>query len=921
MSIRITRIKLRNFTGIKAGMNRKEIEIDFSKINDRVILLLGNNGSGKSTIQSTLHPFRETFDGRDSFILDGEEGLKEIDIQTEKSFYQIIHTYGSKNQSFIFKDGSEKALNGSGGIRTFISEVEKELGITPEHLKLLKIGSKTGNCIELNATERKNLLGKFTPSIDQYLEYYKIVNDKYNSFTKEIRFINDELANVGEEKEIVSQITLIEGQIKLLEREKKQVEKEITLKEVSLKNLTDESLDLIQSQTLLKELTVNLHETEKGIDVFTTKYPKIKVDELESSFARYTKLKEESLNSLNELKTKLTLTKNNIDNLQQNKSRNLSELSRIKNSKTAISKEEDLNKLMEEGEKSLAKLESQFNDLLSKGYDASKLNENESEEILDIIPLKSSKMLDLIFTNKNNLLALIPDETMESIVADYINQETLSELDAWFESTKNEIDSKKAKIERVIKEQARLSKEISLNNVTDLCVNKDCLVFKKGKENEERIKTFESNSELEKSLKEELNSLEEELSRMEKLKPIIDFFLNQVLMFVDIELSPVISANKELAFLCTDMKKIGARILTLSEDRVRAAFDQNPICVSQRVLSGIERRKRDLSVYKKEFQLNFSNFERENSLNGYIKELNDSINTLQIEERNIVSDISDKELIISRADSSLVILKTLSEMIDTKNSLLTEMQPLVKIVKKGEQSLITLKSTEEELNQLYLLIKEKEKQLEEFKPEYDKMRLSLERIKSYTLRKENIQNERNTLKVIKECLDIKTGIPLHILGKFLDNIKEETNNLLSLALKENFEIDFVVSDKEFSIPVRKNGVQYAKDISMCSQGEISIVKCAFSLGILNQTFKSSKVKYNIIQLDELDSEFDKHNSFSFLEVLNHQLDALNSSQTFVITHNNAFDRTQVGVILLKGSDIDTSNMDVMANKTLVADFR
>ena len=75
MSIQIAYLKLVNFIGIKAGMNRNEIEIDFSKSKNRIILLLGENGSGKSTILSTAHPFRETFDERDSYILPGEEGL------------------------------------------------------------------------------------------------------------------------------------------------------------------------------------------------------------------------------------------------------------------------------------------------------------------------------------------------------------------------------------------------------------------------------------------------------------------------------------------------------------------------------------------------------------------------------------------------------------------------------------------------------------------------------------------------------------------------------------------------------------------------------------------------------------------------------------------------------------------------------
>lgn len=50
--MKITRLKLINFIGISHGLNKNEIEIDFSKSNNKMVMLLGRNGSGKSTIMS-----------------------------------------------------------------------------------------------------------------------------------------------------------------------------------------------------------------------------------------------------------------------------------------------------------------------------------------------------------------------------------------------------------------------------------------------------------------------------------------------------------------------------------------------------------------------------------------------------------------------------------------------------------------------------------------------------------------------------------------------------------------------------------------------------------------------------------------------------------------------------------------------------
>ena len=78
--MRILRLKLVNFIGIKNGMGKDEIEISFPEDENTITMLLGKNGSGKSTIVSQLTPFKDTFDDRKDPIVPGKDGLKEIDI-------------------------------------------------------------------------------------------------------------------------------------------------------------------------------------------------------------------------------------------------------------------------------------------------------------------------------------------------------------------------------------------------------------------------------------------------------------------------------------------------------------------------------------------------------------------------------------------------------------------------------------------------------------------------------------------------------------------------------------------------------------------------------------------------------------------------------------------------------------------------
>jgi hypothetical protein len=212
MATKIERLKLVNFKGIMKGLGLKEIELDFTKTDKRLILLLGGNGKGKTTIQSMLHPFSSSFDNRKTLIIDGTVGKKEIDIRMDDFLYKIIHQYSNgKNKSFITKvlpDGTIEDLNPAGTVRNFTAIVEEELGINENFFKLIKIGSQAVNFIDLNASDRKDFIGEFTPDISDYLNAHSTVTSKYSSTNKEIKFINDELHKLENPETIEKNITL-----------------------------------------------------------------------------------------------------------------------------------------------------------------------------------------------------------------------------------------------------------------------------------------------------------------------------------------------------------------------------------------------------------------------------------------------------------------------------------------------------------------------------------------------------------------------------------------------------------------------------------------------------------------------------------------------------------------------------------------
>lgn len=182
--MKILKMILENFSNINTALESTKIELDFSKSVNNVILLIGPNGSGKTSILSLLTPFAtlgnlDVRDGND-LILEGEKGYKEIHIKNHSDIYIIKHYYTPSKtshsvKSYIEKNGME--LNINGNVSSFKEIVKEELYVELDYLKLIRIGNNVKSLIDLTGTERKNYMSKIMSDIDLWLIFYKKVNN------------------------------------------------------------------------------------------------------------------------------------------------------------------------------------------------------------------------------------------------------------------------------------------------------------------------------------------------------------------------------------------------------------------------------------------------------------------------------------------------------------------------------------------------------------------------------------------------------------------------------------------------------------------------------------------------------------------------------------------------------------------------
>ena len=127
---------------------------------------------------------------------------------------------------------------------------------------------------------------------------------------------------------------------------------------------------------------------------------------------------------------------------------------------------------------------------------------------------------------------------------------------------------------------------------------------------------------------------------------------------------------------------------------------------------------------------------------------------------------------------------------------------------------------------------------------------------------------------------------------YLKNTKELANDLLDIVYDGDIYIeDFNISSTEFKIPFIKDGTEIP-DICYASQGEQSFLNMAISFALSSQKLNN----YNIMLLDEVDGTLDDKNRERFIPVLEHQMEAIDCQQVFLISHNNMFSQYPVDIL-------------------------
>ena len=858
--MRITYLRLKNFAPIYAGCGIDDLVLSNAELTNRldsspVILIMGKNGSGKTALLSQLQPFPYVgnLDNRSSLdlIIPNKDGLKQLIIQDKEDTYDIRHHYKLINgkrkvSSYISLNGME--LNPSGSITKFYELMGTTFNLNNSFLRIIRLGSNVNSLVSMKASERKEFISEFLTDLDIYDKALKTINEKYKSSKKTISVLSALLDKVPDENSI--------------KEKKKSVGKELTELKSNLKLLeeyqenTKKRYDKYSSIVSREDTILNNYKTIEEFNKMEIHNSK----ELYSQWQEANKQLQQYQSKYDVLKYKL----NTISNQCQDYKNKIND---INNRLGLIEFTKDTN-LLAKKRKEVVK---EIDELLAEGEIEFKVSSNTA--YLDLVNSDLEEITELAM----GLVDSMPN-TIRNIkkLFDKNMHEGINPIDVPI--VLNDYADKKLK---VFGKLAGVSTSKTSQRI--FYIPRECTSFNKCPFYKEYVSNKTASTKIE--------SVENQIDEVLEMKR----FVNVISMiYSKINTLHALQA-KNIANVCINYIRHGEVLASILNLKVESNKNLNQLikfiaCDRDMILriNKVDELKTALDDIDKEIFCSKETEEAKSELAALKLEF-DKANEEYLDIKDLISKVNEKideySDIITKLDKDISIINTYNdnkEKIDLYNS---EYEEYLEAKEKIKKTINDLKTIESEISFANMVINQKESEYAKILSDQETRKRVEEKIEQ----EESIFEDINS---IKDSLSSTKGIPLIFIKIYLKNIQLIANNILSdLFGDELYLNDFIINEKEFSIPYSINGVE-VRDVEYASQGQKSAIILALSFALMYQYMS----KYNIILIDELDAPLYKEIKEKFIYVLEKQLQKMNCEQCFLISHNPSMEASAGTVI-------------------------
>ena len=870
--MKITLLELNNFSAIYVGLRRERLRLDFSKFTNIITILVGEMGSGKTTILSQLHPWSSigVLDERnsDQLIRSERDGMKHIVFKDGTDEFDIVHKYTwtkdhHSTKSFFKYNGNE--LNPNGNVSSFKDLVTKFMGVDQSYLRITRLGPNVSNLIDMPWNQRKTYVASMIENVDIYTNILVEIRNKIKNCDAELTVITKQVMDVSDEE-----LANMKEQAASLD---KTVENE--------------------SQAVLK-MYADLQQLSSANDKLVTKY-------LRDHNSTMADLQEKLIRGIDRDKAKLETLNSNIQELDNGIDMNKlmmdmgsysTKIDTIKTNRSLL--EDQLNEISTEIDKletkKLNAADSVYMQSLITNYEDLIVKLNGYNEEL------AGYHMELSPAEINTLLADIRtlDEAIYSVRS--YNKEIVNDL------VKRNVNPTKYANEQIEKLQNKivlLKRQIeNMRFIDGYDVTMDlpevkapaclaCPYYKTHPNVMKKTTAGKTEAKIrEKQL--EISECQSKIAAFEDYS-IVDSKIKQCEKLF-YEIKPRVQKLKALKI--TDIKVIMSTINAVWYD-----YDT--------IINELERAvhyvdSNHLSIKVVELESEIKKYETLN-LDDILKQIQEKSNFLEDTKLAIKECDSDIDTYNAKIDELSTIIHDYEYIDDLKK----EATILDNTIESNTQLLKTLDADIEEFAKNSTEYSELNGRYIELQGCYSAHSDALEKLSRRIDVVDNgkkqinaLQEQKYLYELIKEASSPQTGIPLLYVQMFLNDCISITNQLISMVLDDTIEImGLDLSKPDMKIPYRKNG-EVMEDVKSASQGERAAISLALSFAFMHKCLSMNKgtFNYNILLLDEIDAPFDSSARDRCIQILAQQIKVNNVEQVFFITHNDRYDGYPVNVI-------------------------
>lgn len=905
---RLIRFKATNLCGFLSGLNKKTVDIDLTPVYDKdVIAVLGENGSGKSTFLSLIHPVHTPSDKRTKFIAEGKEGsiIREyVNVDGSRIVTKAIYTPKKDGHTakLYFKvinpDGEENELNPSGNVSSYNELLYTYMGVNKDYVSFASYNDLVRGIVDMTDTERKLNVSSLIPNTSRFETAYNIINDKYRDLRTTIRNISQKIAQLSDKDELEARVVRLADAVAASRRERDRALKKAAKLEGQLKAMTGgKSADELSRQSKKKY--------DKVLEIYSSMMADIKT--LKNLVYDLGKFDSKDLSELIRFANKLC---EKIPDLEVKYAKAIAEDEQYRSSSASYQKQiNELENDLTELQASLFSLRTQDADDLKQVRSdlQSRIKRMEyydpEHDVYEDMTFEHANtlanQLDLVFRSAQGL-----SDRYGEIFSDYFNGGTLTS--SLLENAVSYYDRENAlkdELDRLSTEIAEKEQYRKLQYILEKrpanCVDDSC--------------PFIANALQWNLVKPELDRLHEQYQKAQAE------YRDAVNKSANAKLAEAFNAEKEafeelIKQFAPDVDKytlgkypLFETVKLLSKGDAKLYYDT--LDLLKRIAAILSEKSLYLDIVNVQLpKINATIELAENSqisramIERQIQQKNDKLSAIRDEciysemSIGIIADVK------KRTADKLEKLKKLREVARSAEDHSREFSSTEKEYKDLADVVEKISDIKAEIEDYKDVVRKCDKEIAEYEPALDKTRYMLRQLGVLKLEEAERTHKFMVVDIMRSIVMPGKGLWKEAIDIYMSEINAIANQVLQNTFDGALMLEpFELTDKSFIMPYTYNG-STGPDISFASSSQRATVATAISMAIISKMVD----KYSTITLDEFDATLSPANKEVITEVLVNSMKILGIGTAYVITHNpENYEKAAVntGYILFPGGKI------------------